>query len=131
MLFFDKKPAAEQSWSQKLWVYDFRTNMHFTLKQNPLRRADLDDFVRSYRMGKDRSERVESERWKAFAYDELVARDKANLDITWLRDESLEDADSLPAPEVIAREIVEDLTAALAEFEAVAAALEATSTPSE
>lgn len=63
-------------------------------------------------------------RWKAFGYDELVARDKANLAITWLRDESLEDMDNLPAPEIIAREIVEDLTAALAEFEAVAAALE-------
>jgi type I restriction enzyme M protein len=77
--------------------------------------------------GKDRAERVESERWKPFSYDALVARGKANLDITWLRDESLEDADNLPAPELIAREIVEDLTAALAEFEAVAAALEGTS----
>ena len=130
VLFFDKKPAAEQPWTQKLWVYDFRTNIHFTLKQNPLRRADLDDFVTSYLSGKDRAERVESERWKSFNYDELVARDKANLDITWLRDESLEDADNLPAPEVIAREIVEDLTAALAEFEAVAAALEAPSADS-
>ena len=71
-----------------------------------------------------RSERAESERFKSFTYDELIARDKANLDITWLRDESLEDLDNLPAPEVIAREIVEDLTAALAEFEAVAVALE-------
>ena len=70
---------------------------------------------------------MESERFKAFSYDELMARDKANLDITWLRDESLEDLDNLPAPEIIAREIVEDLTAALAEFEAVAAALEASS----
>jgi type I restriction enzyme M protein len=130
VLFFDKKPAAEQPWTQKLWVYDFRTNMHFTLKQNPLRRAHLDDFVTSYLSGKDRAERVESERWKSFEYDELVARDKANLDITWLRDESLEDADNLPAPEVIAREIVEDLTAALAEFEAVAAALETSSADS-
>ena len=65
-----------------------------------------------------------SERFTAFTYDELMARDKANLDITWLRDETLEDLDNLPAPEIIAREIVEDLTAALAEFEAVAAALE-------
>jgi type I restriction enzyme M protein len=73
---------------------------------------------------------VESERWKSFPRDELVARDKANLDITWLRDESLEDADNLPAPEVIAREIVEDLTAALAEFEAVATALEGASADS-
>ena len=80
------------------------------------------------RSGPPRSERVESERFHSFGYDELVARDKANLDITWLRDESLEDLDNLPAPDVIAREIVEDLTGALAEFEAVAAALEAAST---
>lgn len=124
VLFFDKKPAAEQPWTQRLWVYDLRTNKHFTLKKKPLRREDLDDFVASYLPGKPRDERVEGERWKSFTYDELVARDKVNLDITWLRDESLEDADNLPAPEIIAREIVEDLTAALAEFEAVAAALE-------
>ena len=79
----------------------------------------------SYLPGNACDERAESERWKSFTYDELIARDKVNLDITWLRDESLEDADGLPAPEIIAREIVEDLTAALAEFEAVAAALEA------
>ena len=74
--------------------------------------------------GKSRSERVASERFRPFSYDEITARDKVNLDITWLRDESLEDLDNLPAPEIIAREIVEDLTAALVEFEAVAAALE-------
>lgn len=125
VLFFDKKPAAEQPWTQRLWVYDLRTNKHFTLKKNPLREDDLDDFRAAYLPGKPRSERVESERWKPFAYDELVARDKVNLDLTWLRDESLEDADNLPAPDIIAREIVEDLTAALAEFEAVAASLEA------
>jgi type I restriction enzyme M protein len=77
-----------------------------------------------YLPGKPCSERVESERFKSFTYDELMARNKANLDITWLRDETLEDLDNLPAPEIIAREIVEDLTAALVEFEAVAAALE-------
>ena len=128
VLFFDKKPAAEQPWTQRLWVYDLRTNKHFTLKKSPLRRADLDDFVAAYLPGKPHEERVASGddgRWRSFSYDELISRDKVNLDITWLRDESLEDADSLPAPEVIAREIVEDLTAALAEFEAVAAALEA------
>ncbi len=125
ILFFDKRPAAEQAWTTKLWVYDLRTNQHFTLKQNPLRRHHLDEFVDSYLSGKPRDERVESERWKSFEYDELVARDKANLDIIWLRDESLEDSDNLPAPEIIAREIVEDLTTALAEFEAVARALEA------
>jgi type I restriction enzyme M protein len=125
VLFFDRKPASEQPWTTRLWVYDLRTNQHFTLKQNPLRRHHLDEFVDSYLTGKPQDERVESERWKSFTYDELIARDKVNLDITWLRDESLEDADNLPAAEIIAREIVEDLTAALAEFEAVAAALEA------
>ena len=121
VLFFDKKVARPgQPWTERLWVYDLRTNKHFTLKQNPLRRADLDEFVAAYAA----AERVESERWKPFTYDEIVARDKANLDITWLKDDSLEDLDNLPSPDVIAREIVEDLTAALAEFEAVATALE-------
>lgn len=124
VLFFDKKPASETPWTSKLWVYDLRTNQHFTLKQNPLTRAHLDDFVDSYAAGKPRDERVETDLFKSFTYDELIARDKVNLDITWLRDESLEDLDNLPAPEVIAREIVEDLTAALEEFSAVAAALE-------
>ncbi|MEB2529154.1 class I SAM-dependent DNA methyltransferase [Kocuria rosea] len=124
VLFFDKKPASEQPWSQKLWVYDLRTNKHFTLKQNPLRRADLEDFVTCCKPGLPREEREESERFKAFDYKELITRDKANLDITWLRDNSMEDLENLPSPDVIAREIVEDLTAALAEFEAVATALE-------
>jgi len=119
VLFFDKKPASERPWTERLWVYDLRTNQHFTLKQNPLRREHLEEFVDWYR-----GDRVEGERFRSFGYDELIARDKVNLDITRLRDESLEDLDNLPAPEVIAREIVEDLTAALAEFEAVAAALE-------
>ena len=125
VLFFDKKPARPGGpWTEKLWVYDLRTNMHFTLKQNPLRRADLDDFVTAYLPGRPRSERRESQRWHAFIFEELTARDKANLDITWLKDDSLDDLDNLPAPEVIAREIIDDLTAALAEFEAVAFALD-------
>jgi type I restriction enzyme M protein len=125
VLFFDKRVARPgQPWTERLWVYDLRTNMHFTLKQHPLRRADLDDFVMSYKPGMPVSERVESERFRSFGYDEIVARDKANLDITWLKDDSLEDVDNLPSPDVIAREIVEDLTAALVEFEAVATDLE-------
>jgi type I restriction enzyme M protein len=124
VLFFDKKPARPGvPWTEKLWVYDLRTNKHFTLKQNPLRRADLDEFVNLYLPDRPRSERAETERWHSFTYDELVARDKANLDITWLKDDSLEDLDNLPAPDVIAREIIEDLTSALAEFEKVAEAL--------
>ncbi|WP_242907567.1 class I SAM-dependent DNA methyltransferase [Actinomadura terrae] len=125
VLFFDKKPARPDApWTSKLWVYDFRTGQHFTLKQNRLTREHLDDFVKCYRPGEPSESRIETERFKPFTYDELIARDKVNLDITWLKDPSLADADSLLPPEVIAREIVEDLTAALAEFNAMAEALE-------
>src|SRR5690349_17313932 len=48
VLFFDRKPASETPWTRTLWIYDFRTNKNFTLKTNPLQRADLDDFVRCY-----------------------------------------------------------------------------------
>ncbi|WP_229400148.1 type I restriction-modification system subunit M [Micromonospora okii] len=123
VLFFERKRAREEPWTQKLWVYDFRTNQHFTLKQNPLRREHLQDFVDCYLPGEDRSKREETERFKAFTYDELIVRDKVNLDITWLKDASLEDADALLPPEVIAQEIVEDLQAALREFAAIAEAL--------
>lgn len=122
VLFFDKKSASETPWTSKLWVYDFRTNQHFTMKQNPLRREHLQDFVDCFKPG-HRDERVETEKFKAFSYDESMARDKANLDITWLKDEALEDVENLPAPEVIAQEIVEELQAALNEFQAIAEAL--------
>jgi len=125
VLFFDKQPARpDEPWTKNLWVYDFRTGQHFTLKQNRLTREHLNDFVECYRPGEPREKREETERFKPFSYDELIARDKVNLDITWLKDPSLEDADSLLPPDVIAREIVEDLQAALAEFTAVAEALE-------
>jgi type I restriction enzyme M protein len=109
------------------WIHDFRTNQNFTLKTRALVRADLDDFVTCYNPA-NRHERTETERFRAFSYGELVARDKASLDIFWLRDESLEDTGNLPAPELIAAEIVGDLQAALDQFAAIAASLEATDT---
>jgi type I restriction enzyme M protein len=123
VLFFDRKPGSDTPWTKDLWIYDLRTNKHFTLKTNPLTRADLDDFVECYQPGQ-RDRREESERFRRFSYDELVARDKASLDIFWLRDESLEDIDNLPPPGVIAAEIVEDLKAALAEFTELAESLQ-------
>src|SRR5437870_3854261 len=122
VLFFDRKPAAEKPWTEKLWIYDLRTNKHFTLKENPLKRADLDNFV-AYYDAKNRYEREESERFKSFSYEELLKRDKLNLDIFWLKDESLEDSANLPDPDVIAAEIVEDLEAALSQFATIAADL--------
>ena len=80
VLFFDRKPASETPWTQDLWIYDLRTNRHFTLKTSPLTRADLDDFVACYN-AESRREREETERFHRFSYDDLLKRDKANLDI--------------------------------------------------
>jgi type I restriction enzyme M protein len=119
VIFFDKKPASPAPWTKELWIYDFRTNRDFTLKTNPLSRADLDDFVTCYHP-ENRHQRRESERFHVFPYEELQKRDKMSLDIFWLRDESLEDADALPSPDVLAASIVEDLQAALEQFAAIA-----------
>jgi type I restriction enzyme M protein len=96
VLFFDRKPPSERPWSPQLWIYDFRTNQNFTLKTRQLVRSDLDDFVSCYNPA-NRQERKETERFKPFTYDELMARDKASLDIFWLRDESLEDTEPAAA----------------------------------
>ena len=104
---------------EKLWIYDLRMNKHFTLKENQLKRSDLDDFADCYH-AENRHERIEGERFKCFTYDDLIKSDKVNLDIFWLKDESLEDSASLPAPDLIAAEIVEDLEAALTQFAEIA-----------
>jgi type I restriction enzyme M protein len=128
VLFFDRKPASETPRTQALWIYDLRTNKHFTLKANPLKRSDLDDFIECYNPH-NRFERRESERFHRFPYDDLLKRDKLSLDITWLRDESLEDTDNLPDPAILAAEIVEDLQAALDQFAQTAAGLAKTDSP--
>ncbi len=141
VLFFDRKPAQEKPWTQKLWIYDLRTNLHFTLKENTLKRSDLDDFVNCYfgRSGSgvaplnqekkpsrdgsatlNRHNRVETERFKSFTYDELTKRDKVNLDIFWLKDAALEESANLPAPEIIAADITADLEAAMEQFATIA-----------
>jgi type I restriction enzyme M protein len=126
VLFFDRRVASEKPWTKKLWIYDFRTNQHFTLRTKPLRREHLSDFVRCYN-AENRHERKATERFREFAYDDLVARENANLDIVWLRDDSLDDADSLPSPELLAAEIIEDLQNALDQFASVAMELTARS----
>ena len=118
VLFFDKKPASEKPWTKKLWIYDLRTNKHFTLKKSPLRFEDLEDFIKCYNP-ENRHDRKNSERFKAFTYKELMQRDKVNLDIFWLKDESLVDLENLPDPEVIAQEIVENLEFALEQFSSI------------
>ena len=126
VLFFDKKPASETPWTTKLWIYDLRTNKHFTLKTDPLKREDLDEFVTSYnpKNRHDRkptwSEKSPEGRWRTYIYEELIQRDKVSLDIFWIKDESLESSENLPDPDVIAQEIVDDLEAALEQFRLIA-----------
>ena len=125
VVFFDKKEGRAEAWTDRLWVYDLRTNLHFTLKQKPIRREDFDDFVECYKPGR-LHERVETwsednpdGRWRCYDYEDLLKRDKLILDLFWIRDESLTDTDSLPAPGVIA----DDLEAALEQFTRIAARL--------
>jgi len=125
VLFFDKKPASETPWTKKLWIYDLRTNTHFTLKTDPLKREDLDEFVMCY-CPSNRAKRKATwndkntaGRWRPYDHQDLISRDKASLDIFWLKDESLEDSDSLPDPDVIAADIVTDLESALEQFKEI------------
>jgi type I restriction enzyme M protein len=106
-------------------VYDLRTNKHFTLKERPMTRQDLDEFVECFRPG-DRHTRAATwspekpdGRWRPYPYEEIIARDKVSLDLFWLRDESLEDAADLPDPHILAEEIADDLRAALEQIEDV------------
>lgn len=118
VLFFDRKPASETPWTKELWIYDLRTNKHFTLKTNPLKYENLKDFIQCYNP-KNLYQREETERFKRFPYDELIQRDKVNLDFFWLKDESLEDMENLPDPDVLALEITENLESALDQFKAI------------
>ncbi len=123
VLFFDNKPASKDPWTKEVWFYDFRTNVHFTLKKNPLKLEDLSDFIACYNPA-NISKRLETYhpetnpegRWRKFTYEEIVARDKTSLDITWVKDKSLTDLDNLPDPDVLAEEIIDNLQAGIDSF---------------
>ena len=127
VIFFDNRTASEVPQTQHVWYYDYRTNVHHTLKRKPMRREDLADFVSCYNPQNRHerratwSEEPSEGRWRRYDREELLARDKASLDVFWLRDKAMADLDDLPEPDVLAEEIVEHLQAALASFEAVAA----------
>ena len=123
VIFFERRPGAKDPWTKAVWYYDLRTNVHFTLKQHRLTRADLDEFVSCYQPGARHarvptwSEETPDGRWRAYSYEEILARDKVSLDSFWLRDESLEDSANLPDPQVLTEEIADDLRSALAQIE--------------
>ena len=129
VLFWDAKPSSKDAWTKEVWVYDYRTNIHHTLKKTPLKVEDLKDFITCYNPT-NRHKRKETfsdanleGRFRKFSYEEITARDKTSLDITWLKDKSLADLDNLPDPDVLALEIVENLEAGLESFRVVIAGL--------
>ena len=129
VLFFDKRPASPNNQTKDVWIYDFRTNIHFTLKQHPLTDADLQDFIKCYNPG-NRHERKETwseenpdGRFRRFSLDQILERDKTSLDIFWIKDKSLADLDNLPSPDELAEDIIENLQSALDSFKELQAQL--------
>ena len=129
VIFFDKRPASAEMQTKEVWIYDFRTNIHFTLKKNPMTDSDLDDFVSCYQP-ENRHNRTETwseenpeGRWRRFSVEDILARDKTSLDIFWIKDKSLADLDHLPEPDVLAESIIENLQSALESFEELRAQL--------
>jgi len=126
VLFFNNKPASKNPWTTDIWIYDFRTNIHFTPKKNPMKLENLQDFIKLYNpANRDKREETYSEgnpegRWRKFTYDEIIKRDKTSLDIFWLKDKSLADLDNLPDPDVLALDIIENLEAGLGSFREIA-----------
>jgi type I restriction enzyme M protein len=131
VLFFDNKPASKDPWTKEVWYYDYRTNIHHTLKKKTLRVEDLKDFIQCYNP-LNRHERKETwhsdqnpeSRWRKYSYEDIIARDKTSLDIFWLKDKSLADLDNLPEPDELAAEIIENLEAGLNSFREIMNALE-------
>ena len=123
VIFFDKKPASPKMQTKEVWIYDFRTNIHFTLKQNPMSDDDLKDFISCYnptnrhQRKETWSEKNPDGRWRRFDIDEILKRDKTSFDIFWIKDKSLADLDNLPDPESIADDIIENLQSALESFQ--------------
>jgi type I restriction enzyme M protein len=122
VLFFDNKPASKSAWTKEVWIYDYRNNVHHTPKKNPMRMSHLQDFIATYNP-ENRHKRKETwseenpdGRWRKFTYDEIIARDKTNLDIFWIKDKSLADLDNLPDPDILAEEIIENIESGLNSF---------------
>jgi len=128
VIFFDNRPASPDPQTGQVWFYDYRTNVHHTLKQKPLSESHLEDFVVCYNPAArhDRkatwSEETPDGRWRAFSRDELLQRDKASLDLFWLKDATMTDLDNLPEPDVLMSEIMENLEAAMEQFAAASRA---------
>jgi type I restriction enzyme M protein len=126
VLFFDNHEASKDPWTKEVWYYDYRTNIHHTLKKKPLRFEDLHEFIACYHP-QNRRQRKETwheqanleGRWRKFSYEQIIVRDKTSLDIFWLKDKSLADLDNLPEPDILADKIIQNIEAGLANFKSI------------
>ena len=129
VLFFDRPKAKEEPSAKRLWVYDLRTDMHFTLKTKRLQTSDLTEFIECFSPGAENDRRSTwtprkpTGRWRSYSYDELGCRTEFNLDLTWLTSADSHSTISILPPDELARSIASDLRSALSEIEKMASSL--------
>ena len=129
VIFFDNRTASPDVQTKEVWIYDFRTNVHFTLKQNTMKAEDLKDFIacynpdNRYKRGETYNDKNPDGRFRRFTYAQIKERDKTSLDIFWIKDKSLADLDGLPDPDVLAGEIIDNLETAIESFREIMAEL--------
>lgn len=133
VLFFDKAPAQVYSdkanveakpATKEIWFFDYRTGIKHTLKQNPLKKEHLDDFVQCYKAA-DRNSAPQTYhadtnpngRWRKYSIDEILQRDKYSLDITWIKETSEDDDKSLAQIMTDIKHKSQSLAAAVGELE--------------
>ncbi len=126
VLFF-RRGKTEKGNTKAVWVYDLRTNMPSFGKRTPLTREHFQEFIAAYgedaNGGSPRQDLGESGRFRCFSREEIAKRGD-NLDISWLRDKSLQSVEDLPEPEAIALQIIKRLEVAMAEMTALRDLLE-------
>ncbi|MGA1284370.1 MAG: N-6 DNA methylase [Prochlorothrix sp.] len=126
VLFF-QRGQTEKGNTKAVWVYDLRTNMPSFGKRTPLTREHFREFEAAYGAevngGSPRMDLGEEGRFRCFSREEIAKRGD-NLDISWLRDESMQSAEDLPEPGEIAAEILARLEVAVEEMRALQVLLE-------
>ena len=131
IIFFDNKPAQKENWTKEIWIYDYRTNIHHTLKKKPLLEKHLIEFVNCFNP-ENISQRTETwdpntnpeGRWRKYRYEEIIQREKTSLDISWLKDKSMTDFENLPEPDELALDIIENIELGLDSFKKIAKLLD-------
>lgn len=114
VIFFDKKPAATAPATKEVWIYDLRSGQNFSLRKNPIGPAHLAEFIQCYCAG-EKGKRKENNRFRRFKYSDIIAQEKANLDIQWQYEMG---AAQCETPQSLMKQIIQDLEEAVKAFAA-------------